>query len=327
MTRQNGQPVAIFSAPVPSASSTRSRLTRLPIFSSIHMRAPPAPQQNERSAAAASPSAHAGGPDELTWLVVDLVVPAQVARVVIGAVLEVADGLLDPASRPSRTSALSSWVWCTTSYWPPSSRILRPVEAVGASGDDLARAGRLALEDRVEDLDALRRYHLEHALFLSLSLSLFPWLHGPTAGPGQRAAGLLRHTGWMYAVLGPEESCTGDPARRSGNEFVFQMLAAQNVEVLNTRLRGPRTRHTKIVTTCPHCFNTLGREYPQLDGHYEVVHHTAAAQRAGRGRAARPGRGARRRAATSPTTTPATWAGTTRSTPSRASSSAPPACA
>ncbi len=75
-------------------------------------------------------------------------------------------------------------------------------------------------------------------------------------------------------VLGPEESCTGDPARRSGNEFLFQMLAAQNVEVLNAVFEGREPGTRKIVTTCPHCLNTLGREYPQLDGHYEVVHHT-----------------------------------------------------
>ena len=75
-------------------------------------------------------------------------------------------------------------------------------------------------------------------------------------------------------MLGPEETCTGDPARRSGNEFLFQMLAQQNVEVLNAVFEGREPGTRKIVTTCPHCFNTLGREYPQLDGHYEVVHHT-----------------------------------------------------
>ena len=87
-------------------------------------------------------------------------------------------------------------------------------------------------------------------------------------------AELLHRAGVGYVVLGPEETCTGDPARRSGNEFVFQMLAAQNVEVLNTVFEGREPGTRKIVTTCPHCFNTLGREYPQLDGHYEVVHHT-----------------------------------------------------
>jgi Fe-S oxidoreductase len=71
-----------------------------------------------------------------------------------------------------------------------------------------------------------------------------------------------------FVVLGDGETCTGDPARRSGNEFLFQMLAQANVEVLN----GIGAK--KIVTTCPHCLNTLGREYPQLGGTYEVVHHT-----------------------------------------------------
>jgi Fe-S oxidoreductase len=87
-------------------------------------------------------------------------------------------------------------------------------------------------------------------------------------------AELLHIAGVNYVVLGDGETCTGDPARRSGNEFVFQMLAQQNVEVLNTAFEGREPGRRKIVTTCPHCFNTLGREYPQLDGHYEVVHHT-----------------------------------------------------
>ena len=71
-----------------------------------------------------------------------------------------------------------------------------------------------------------------------------------------------------FAVLGPEESCTGDPAKRAGNEFLFQMQAMTNIEVLN----GYEVK--KIVTACPHCFNTLKNEYPSLGGHYEVVHHT-----------------------------------------------------
>jgi Fe-S oxidoreductase len=78
----------------------------------------------------------------------------------------------------------------------------------------------------------------------------------------------LEAAGVRYAVLGQEESCTGDPARRMGNEYVWQMLAMGNVETLN-RYR-PRT----IITACPHCFNTIGNEYGQLDGHYEVVHHS-----------------------------------------------------
>ncbi len=71
-----------------------------------------------------------------------------------------------------------------------------------------------------------------------------------------------------YAILGKEEQCTGDPARRAGNEFVFQMLALQNIETLNTH------EIKKIVTTCPHCFNVLKNDYPALGGHYEVIHHT-----------------------------------------------------
>ena len=84
-----------------------------------------------------------------------------------------------------------------------------------------------------------------------------------------RAIATLLHTaGVNFAVLGPAETCTGDPARRMGNEFVYQMLAAQNVETLNQA--GART----IVASCPHCFNTIANEYPQLGGNYEVIHHT-----------------------------------------------------
>ncbi|KZB86908.1 (Fe-S)-binding protein [Amycolatopsis regifaucium] len=87
-------------------------------------------------------------------------------------------------------------------------------------------------------------------------------------------AELLQLAGVEYTVLGTDESCTGDPARRSGNEFLFQMLAQQTVETLNAVFEGREPGTRKIVTTCPHCLNTLGREYPQLDGHYEVLHHT-----------------------------------------------------
>jgi Fe-S oxidoreductase len=81
-------------------------------------------------------------------------------------------------------------------------------------------------------------------------------------------AQLLHTAGVTFAVLGPAESCTGDPARRMGNEFVFSMLAQQNIETLNEA--GAR----KIVASCPHCFNTIANEYPQLGGNYEVMHHT-----------------------------------------------------
>jgi len=81
-------------------------------------------------------------------------------------------------------------------------------------------------------------------------------------------AQLLHTAGVNFAVLGPAETCTGDPARRIGNEFVYSMLAQQNIETLNEA--GAR----KIVASCPHCFNTIAREYPQLGGNYEVIHHT-----------------------------------------------------
>ena len=81
-------------------------------------------------------------------------------------------------------------------------------------------------------------------------------------------AALLHRAGVRFAVLGPAETCTGDPARRIGNEFVFSVLAQQNIATLNQA--APRT----IVASCPHCFNTISREYPQLGGDYEVIHHT-----------------------------------------------------
>ena len=83
---------------------------------------------------------------------------------------------------------------------------------------------------------------------------------------------ILEKTGTSFAVLGTEEACTGDPARRAGNEFLFQMMAYQNIQVLN----GYHVK--KIVTTCPHCFNILKNEYPELGGNYEVMHHTTFLQ-------------------------------------------------
>ena len=81
-------------------------------------------------------------------------------------------------------------------------------------------------------------------------------------------AKLLQRAGLDFAILGPSEQCTGDPARRSGNEYIFQMLATANIESLN----GMGVK--KIITQCPHCFNTLLNEYPQLGGHFEVIHHS-----------------------------------------------------
>jgi len=79
---------------------------------------------------------------------------------------------------------------------------------------------------------------------------------------------ILEKVGVKYAVLGTEESCTGDPAKRAGNEFLFQMQAMQNIEVLNAY------NVKRIVTACPHCFNTIANEYPELGGDYEVMHHS-----------------------------------------------------
>ena len=84
----------------------------------------------------------------------------------------------------------------------------------------------------------------------------------------ESTAKLLRAAGVDFAILGPREACTGDPARRMGNEYVYQAFAEQNVETLNTAGVG------KIVTSCPHCFNTLANEYPDFGGSYEVVHHS-----------------------------------------------------
>ncbi|MFI6225016.1 (Fe-S)-binding protein, partial [Nocardia salmonicida] len=80
--------------------------------------------------------------------------------------------------------------------------------------------------------------------------------------------------GTKFMVLGAEETCTGDSARRAGNEFLFQQLALQNIEVINSVFDGVEQSKKKIVVTCAHCFNTLNNEYPQVGGTYEVVHHT-----------------------------------------------------
>ena len=85
-------------------------------------------------------------------------------------------------------------------------------------------------------------------------------------------ATILDKVGLNYAILGKEEMCTGDPVRRAGNEFMFQMMAYQNIQILNNY--GIK----KIVTTCPHCFNTLKNEYKELGGDYEVIHHTVLLQ-------------------------------------------------
>ena len=117
----------------------------------------------------------------------------------------------------------------------------------------------------------------------------------------------LDAAGVSFAVLGQEESCTGDPARRMGNEYVFQILAGQNIETLNRYRMGERT----IVTACPHCFNTIGNEYGQLGGEFSIRHHSeylsslvSDGRLRARGADGLPQPGRR-------TTTPATWRATT----------------
>jgi heterodisulfide reductase subunit D len=85
-------------------------------------------------------------------------------------------------------------------------------------------------------------------------------------------AKILHHVGMKFAILGSEESCTGDPAKRAGNEFLFQMQAMSNIEILKAY------DIKKIVTGCPHCFNTLKNEYPELGGKFDVIHHTQLIQ-------------------------------------------------
>ena len=85
-------------------------------------------------------------------------------------------------------------------------------------------------------------------------------------------ATILDKVGVNYAILGKEEMCTGDPVRRAGNEFMFQMMAYQNIQTLN------KYAIKKIVTACPHCFNIFKNEYPALGGNYEVIHHTVFLQ-------------------------------------------------
>jgi Fe-S oxidoreductase len=103
------------------------------------------------------------------------------------------------------------------------------------------------------------------------------------ARPGVVAtARLLRAAGVDIAILGPRESCNGDPARRMGNEYLFQTLAQQNVQALN------EAGVQKIVTSCPHCFNTLANEYPDFGGRYEVLHHTELLAQLVRERRLRP---------------------------------------
>jgi Fe-S oxidoreductase len=123
---------------------------------------------------------------------------------------------------------------------------------------DVPTVAAMAAEDRLDELDVL--YWVGCA-------AAFDTRNQKVA---RAVATCLHAAGVRFAVLGQEESCTGDPARRMGNDYVFQILATGNVETLNRYGMGERT----IVTACPHCFNTIGNEYGQLGGSYRIVHHS-----------------------------------------------------
>jgi len=133
--------------------------------------------------------------------------------------------------------------------------------------------------DRADWTDALKKNHgvVVPTLSDKPDAAVLYWV-GCSASYDNRAqktavavARLLDHAGVDFAILGTEENCTGDPARRAGNEYLFQMLAEQNVETLN----GYGVDKKTIVTACPHCFNTLANEYPDFGGRFDVVHHSA----------------------------------------------------
>jgi Fe-S oxidoreductase/nitrate reductase gamma subunit len=133
----------------------------------------------------------------------------------------------------------------------------------GMSQDDRAD-WVAALPESVEVVDASSPFDHEYLYWVGCAGSFDDKNKKVTIA----VAKLLQRAGVDFAILGPSEMCNGDPARRSGNEYIFQMLAMQNIEAMN----GMGVR--KIITQCPHCFNTLGNEYPQLGGNYEVVHHS-----------------------------------------------------
>ena len=123
---------------------------------------------------------------------------------------------------------------------------------------DVPTVASMAAEGRLDDLDVL--------YWVGCAAAFDP----RNQKVARAVATCLHAAGVRFAVLGQEESCTGDPARRMGNEYVFQILAGGNVETLNRYGMGERT----IVTACPHCFNTIGNEYGQLGGTYRIVHHS-----------------------------------------------------
>ena len=121
--------------------------------------------------------------------------------------------------------------------------------------------------DWAKGLDVPRRERQSHPSTSTGSGAPARSTSGPRTFTSRRAS-CSQRAGVSFAILGPRELCTGDPARRMGNEFLFQTLAEQNVETMN------EVGVTKVIANCPHCFNTLRNEYPQYGGSYEVIHHT-----------------------------------------------------
>ena len=215
------------------------------------------------------------------------------------------------AGVPGRTSSTSTTSWTCAGTWcmarvalPAGGRrccsaTWRTRRTPGASRSRSAPTGRRASASGSLGRTATRRPSTSTGWAAPARSTTARKKITPRGGAGARSA-----AGVAFAILGPQELCTGDPARRIGNEYLFQTLAEQNVETLNAS-RACRT----IVANCPHCFNTLRNEYPDYGGTYEVIHHTELLARLiARGQAA-PDRG--RSTSCSPTTTPATWAGTT----------------
>ena len=193
----------------------------------------------------------------------------------------------------------------------------------------MSQAERGDWADKLEGIDDRRRHRARSTPSTSTGSGCAGSFDDKNKKVTQAMAKLLQRAGIDFAILGPSEMCTGDPARRSGNEYIFQMLAMQNIETLN----GMGVK--KIITQCPHCFNTLQNEYPQLGGNYEVVHHSQFLEWLIDDGQARPAATPASRSGSS-TTTPATSAATTTSTwrPARSSarsaasrSSRPPATA
>ena len=131
----------------------------------------------------------------------------------------------------------------------------------------LSQADRADWADKIEGIEILDGTHPLEADYLDW-VGCAGSFDDKNKKVTQAMSQLLKRADVSFAILGPSEMCTGDPARRSGNEYIFQMLATQNIETLN----GMGVK--KIITQCPHCFNTLANEYPQLGGNYEVVHHS-----------------------------------------------------